>query len=1632
MRSNRSGSGDGRPGQGGDVAIIGMACIFPGAPTLDAYWQNIVAGVDAIMEVPADRWDPEVFFDPDSTADDRLYCKRGGYLTDLEFNPLQYGIMPIVVDGGEPDQFLSLRVAQEALADAGYADRPFPQERTEIILGRGNYSNRANVNLTARTLGVEQTGQILRRLLPGVTAEDLAAIKGELKASLPPFGPDIAASLIPNLTTGRVANRLDLMGVNFTVDAACASALIATDLAVRDLLMGQCDLALVGGVHLAAHVPLLAVFSQLNALSRRAQIRPFDEDADGTLAGEGVGMVVLKRWEEAKRDGDRIYALIKAVGTSSDGRGQGPLAPRVEGEVLAMRRAHERAGIPPETVGLIEAHGTGTAVGDLAEIQALTRVFGPRKGIFPTSAIGSVKSMIGHLMPAAGIAGLIKAALAIYHKVLPPSLHCERPNPKFELEKTPFYINTEACPWIHGSLERPRRAGVNAFGFGGINAHVVLEEPAGSGAASSHLLPWDTEVCLVQGGSRRDLIEQGARLERWLAGAAPGMLLKDLAYTLNTDLREGSVRLALVASSVEDLQQKLAYARERLADPGCKQIKDVRGVYFFDEPLRRTGKLAFLFPGEASQYPRMLQDLCLAFPEVRAAFDRTDQLFLEEGRPVLPSQYLFPHPGASDAERLEMQRNMWEMAGALAGILTANLALRALLLRLEIRPDIVLGHSSGEYSALVASGIVADDADLRGRLFSLSAACQRLMEEGTIPEAALGAVGADRKSVVSLLQRVGGQVAVAMDNCPHQVVIAGREDAVEGAFADLQARGVVCQRLPFNRAYHSPMFAAVARPLSEFLQSLPVSPPEIEIYSCSTMAPYPAAPHEIRQLVAELWSRPVEFTRSIQALYAGGVRLFVEVGPRGNLTAFVEDILRGRPHLAMACDVVRRSGITQLNHVIGVLAAHGVPMRLDSLYERRSPRRLSLEGPATAGGGASRSRASMPLPLDLPMMRLSPERARTLMHRSPAALGPARPAAAGLSPAGAIPVLSGAASQVMQEHLHTMERFLAVEQEVMAAFLGNEGAAPTSDTPEVHPPAALPRFPFLGRIVSLNPGREVVIRHHIDPEECVFLRDHAFGGHVSDVDGTLQPLPVLPFTMCMELMAEVAATLMPGKVLTGMRQIQTRQWFEVAAPITLEITARMGASGHEVDVQIRNMGGDAGAEIPPEPPAAEGTAVFGDGYPEPVGAASFPPIDERPCRRTAEEMYRERLMFHGPCFQGVASLDAWGGNGIRGILRVLEAKDLFRSSADPHLVTDPVLLDAAGQLLGYWAAERLQDGYLVFPFRLSALEIFGPNPGASERVRCEVEIQEVTPRQVRATMNLFGPDERLRMRLSGWEDWRFFWPREFYDFFRFPKEYLISHPWETPTSWLPRREAFVCQRVSLTPETTLPIVTHALARMILSRTERAEFSAVRGPERRETEWVFGRAVAKDAVRRLLAQRDGVGLCPADIEIGKDRDGRPFAGVSHLTEPEVAPSISITHTDGEAAAIAGQCLPGEHLGIDIERIRPRQEGFRRIAFDPDELTLLDSLTAAQRDEWVTRLWCAKEAVGKALGKGLAEGPGSVRVRTVDVPAGRVQVVLGDGLAGEFPELAGTPLIVHTAREGDLAVATTLCQRSGGHP
>ncbi|WP_237538418.1 polyketide synthase, partial [Streptomyces sp. SID486] len=465
------------------VAIVGMAVLLPGAPALDAYWANLRDGTDAISEVPANRWDAD-YYRPGTAAGPavagQVYCRRGGFVDGLaEVEVTRHGIMPASVPGTEPDQLIALDVAAAALTDAGGPGRLPERHRVGVVLGRGGYLTPGLARLDQRVRTAHQLTRTLGELLPDLDPGQLDRIRTAFTDRLGPDSPDAAIGLVPNLAASRIANRLDLRGPAYTVDAACASSLVAVDQAVTALTTDRCDLMLAGGVHHCHDITLWSVFSQLRALSPSERIRPFHRDADGILIGEGTGVVVLKRLADAERDGDRVYAVIRGTGVAGDGRTAGLVTPDPGGQSRAVRQAWRAAGLDPaaaDSVGLLEAHGTATPAGDSAELTTLTEVFGPGadRDADRRPVLGSVKSMIGHTMPAAGVAGLVKAALALHHRTLLPTLHCDDPHPA--LAATRFRTLDRARPWETGPGQPPRRAAVNAFGFGGINAHVVLEE----------------------------------------------------------------------------------------------------------------------------------------------------------------------------------------------------------------------------------------------------------------------------------------------------------------------------------------------------------------------------------------------------------------------------------------------------------------------------------------------------------------------------------------------------------------------------------------------------------------------------------------------------------------------------------------------------------------------------------------------------------------------------------------------------------------------------------------------------------------------------------------------------------------------------------------------------------------------------------------------------------------------------------------------------------------------------------------------------------------------------------------------------------------------------------------------------
>ena len=1588
---------------GNDIAIIGLSCVFPGAGDARRYWQNILDKVDAVSDAPAD-WEAERFFDAGSQSDDRTYCKRGGFLGELSaFDPSLYGVMPNAVDGAEPDHFLALRNASDALRDAGYSDIGKFRERTEVIIGRGTYVNRGNATAMQHSMVLDSVLGVLRQLHPEYTDDELATIRKSLKATLPPFHADTAPGLVPNIISGRIANRLDLMGANYIVDAACASSLVAVDLAIRDLQSKRCDMALAGGVNASVPPVIMIIFSQLNALSRSGQIRPFDAEASGTLLGEGGGMVVLKRLADAERDGDKIYAVLKGVGVASDGRAKGLLAPRLEGELLALRRAYETSGVEPSTVGLIEAHGTATLVGDATEMEALSQVFGGDAPGIARCALGSVKSMISHTMPASGIAGLIKVALALHHKVLPPTLHCETPNPKLHLEKSNFYLNSETRPWIHDASAGPRRAGVNAFGFGGINAHAVVEEYSGPSRAPWMQHEWDAECFIVSAESDAQLPAAIAAVLGTVERPPADTPLRNIAFTLNCERTPGPSRLAVVARNRQELMEKLTRAAARIEDVRTRRIRDIEGIYFSREPLGSAGRLALMFPGEGAQYAGMLSDLCIHFPEVRQWFDFMDEAFANRGYRL--SDSVFPPPGVAAEARL------FSMDVGAEAVFCGNQAVHALLTHLGISPHAVVGHSTGEHSALLASGIVRTETkpSLLHHVRGVNQVFLELQHSAAIETGVLLAVAGVAPAAVELLVRnSGGKLFVALDNCPNQVVLFGSEESVRRAREALANTAAICQELPFGRAYHTPLFAPFAKRLREHFETVTIGAPRIATYSCVTSELFPSDPDQIRELASVQWSSAVRFRETIENMHRDGIRLFVEAGPRSGLTGFVGDILRRKLHVCIPANVQHRTGIHQLQHLVAELVAHHVPVNLERLYERRNPDSVSItHAPARPLMRIKMGLQPVRLPADFkPLLKAHAEPLAQIANvPAPTQAAEPPPAAAALA-----------------AHMKTMSQFLETQQRVLNSYFAARNVPPPNPAPAQ--PAALP---FISDVKELVAGVKARMHLRLSPADQPLLLDHTLGRNVSVDDPSLLALPVFPLTFTMEVLAEAGAVLAPGRKLVGMRDVRASRWIALErGEMVLDVTAEQTAEAGAVMVRVREF--SAGAL---RPVCAEGLMIFAENYPPPPAPMAHSLANRKPSEWTPERLYAEG-MFHGPSLRAVRSMDETGSNGTSATMEVLPRNTLVKDHPEPGFLTDPVVLDAAGQVVAFWSQECLQKAGDIFPYRLGALHCYGPLRAPGTRLRCDVAVTHVGDKDIHSDIEIRDAQGAVLYKLESWEDRRFLLPRSLWDLRLFPRTTRTGAAWLDPIRHLTGKPVF-CARVDLAPElleASHGIWTQVLAHLILSRAERQQWGGMAGAAAQQ--WLAGRSAAKDAVRLLLKETAGLDVCAADVEISANADERLFAGGRWVQRLGAAPSVSLSCTTGTAVAVA-TLTEDRLLGVDVKHLAELAQERVTDALTSSERRVLHDSAGSAADEWYVRAWCAKQSLKNALGNGFLHDPShSPLVTGLRLETGTIDMELTNGALDRFPELKGKRIRVQTVRDRELVCSTTFLERVSPGP
>jgi len=916
------------------IAVVGVSALFPGSPHAGSFWSNILAGKDLITDVPPTHWLIEDYYDPDPSAPDKTYCKRGAFLPPVAFDSLEFGIPPSTLQSTDTSQLLALITARQVLDDAAIGQfSKVDRDRISVILGVAS--------------GTELLGHMVSRLQrpawrkglreSGMAEAEVQKACDQIANQFVPWQESTFPGLLGNVVAGRIANRLDLGGTNCVVDAACASSLSAVSMAVNELYLGQSDLAIVGGVDTINDILMYMCFSKTPALSPTGDCRPFSSKADGTMMGEGLAMLALRRLEDAERDGDAIYAVLEGVGSSSDGKSKSVYAPVSAGQAKALRRAYEQAGYGPETVTLVEAHGTGTIAGDAAEFGGLMQVFdnGARNDR-QWCALGSVKSQIGHTKAAAGAAGLFKAVMALHHGVLPPTIKVDEPNPEMKLSSSPFYLNTQARPWI-ANPNYPRRASVSAFGFGGSNFHVTLQEYTGPALRPKRFRASPEDLFLIAGHTAAAVSAACEAFARKIEDGVPSDLLAQQSREA-FDASQHS-RLAIVASEDAALLSQLRAAAERTRKAGASDsFEDPGGMYFQQGPA--SPKVALLFPGQGSQYIGMSGQLAIEFDAVRAVWDNAALSAAANELPL--SDVTFPRPAFSDEERAQQEQLLTSTEWAQPALGIASLAYLDLLSLLELEADCMAGHSFGELSALCSAGVLTRKDFLRA-----ASERGRMMKAAAKTPGAMTAIVGSMADVQTWIAKCGTDVVVANANEPQQTVVSGNVAGIEKLEALLSAEGRSFKRLNVATAFHSPVVEGASGDFLNFLKDVELHAGTVPVYSNTQVSPYPVQnADDCRQLLASQISRPVRFVEQVQAMYDSGVRVFVEVGPGSVLSNLTQKCLKGKPHQAIALDRKGAPAVRTLLQGVARLCSAGVRLNLAGLFQEfRAPRQPSQSKP---------------------------------------------------------------------------------------------------------------------------------------------------------------------------------------------------------------------------------------------------------------------------------------------------------------------------------------------------------------------------------------------------------------------------------------------------------------------------------------------------------------------------------------------------------------------------------------------------------------------------------------------------------------------------------------------------------------
>ncbi|MDD2454778.1 MAG: polyketide synthase dehydratase domain-containing protein [Kiritimatiellae bacterium] len=1075
---------------------------------------------------------------------------------------------------------------------------------------------------------------------------------------------------------------------------------------------------------------------------------------------------------------------------------------------------------------------------------------------------------------------------------------------------------------------------------------------------ANHLYdPVESELVLIGADDETGLAEEVEKLIRFLENA-PEAPLTDVAYTCALNYRRMPHCIAFVASSAADLRDRLKLAHRKLTEKAGR-IRDKSGTYFFRDKLCPEGKIVFLFPGAVSFYPDMLRDLCLVFEDCRSAFDELEEALLSsEPLHFSPSDFVFP-PAAcyrSAPERFAANAFSESFIAAHA----ANTAMYRLITRVGITPDGLAGFSGGDFAALDAAGVFGKLSRNKRILFMREGyqMLNRFVDREDLPDCKMfSVIDAPQDLLDALAGRFPGRMALAFYHSPRQQTIAVSPEIIVPVTEALHGAGAKTMAVPINRPFNTPWCSKALPPIRQFLSHWVRHVPQIPVYSCATAERMPSQPRAILSLIADQWTSPILFEETVKRMYEDGFRVFIELGARGNMTNSIDDTLKTLPHQSVAVNRIHRSGLTQLHHALGVLAAQGVPLDLTRLYESR--RRTVLD-------------------LDRPM---------ALTARSDNDL-------------------------LLSARLPTLTLFAP-----SAEFTASRPAAekPRKTTPIIRDPrhfdfgADLPML-VNAEIINETPGSLIEIAKTLTLDDYPFLSDYALGtSQLSYTRPNMKGLTLLSLVSGLEMMCEAARKLVPRRRVAQVENLRSQRWvgFESGALRVILRAERVvwpNPQYSAVKVQLRDDSPNSAFTWP----IIEATILLAQtaGANQPIQP---PPLSNpRPVNWSGHDIYPDRL-FHGERLRLIKHVDLWSEEGIDFEIEVPSRDNAVRHTRIPLFSVWPMLLDGIVSSFSLWRSHEKFSGAISLPFRARRINFYAASFSEGARLRGYFRLKSVTPRSHAADIQISDGNGNLLIHMRGWEELCERVPQEYHNYILRPAEHYLTQ--ELPLEMLGNPSTPVAASVANDVplkifENNQELWLKTLAHVLLSLEERDEWMEMQGSASRRAEWLFGRAAAKDSVRRFLLKYHQSRWTAADIPVWADDSGKPHALGNWREHTKAKIDISIAHTE---KLVVAAVVANARIGIDIEAAnRDLTEDFTKGVFTHDELELAANTGEARTV--MLRFWCAKEAISKALGTGIRYSPRDLLIRDIDMVGGQIRIELLGQWLDAFKHLKGRKNVI----------------------